>query len=275
MKKLTIAYIQSILKTRNKNAHKGNFGHALLVAGSANKIGAAIICSKACLRSGVGLLTTNIPKIERLALQVSIPEAMITFREDELSALSNFSAIGIGPGIGIEKEETKLLKNILQGANLPLVIDADALNIISTNQSMLKLIPTSTIITPHPKEFDRLFGVHKDEETRRETASKMAKELSIIIVLKGHETMVCSTNKSYINTTGNVGLAKGGSGDALTGMILSFLAQGYEPSHAAQIGVFLHGLAADKSIKKQSVESLLITDVIENIGIAFQQIHIY
>lgn len=272
MIKLTKTYIKSILKKRDENAHKGNFGHALLVAGSTNKIGAAIISSKACLRSGVGLLTTHIPKEERLAMQVSIPEVMISFREDDINDLTTYQAIGIGPGIGIEKNEALLLKKILQRSTCSLVIDADALNIISKNKSWLHLVPKQSVLTPHPKEFDRLFGEHLSEKERRITALKKAIEYSIIIVLKGHETFICSEKDSFINTTGNVGLAKGGSGDALTGMILALLAQGYESMQAAQLGVFLHGLAADISIKQQSVESLLITDIIEHIGLAFLQI---
>lgn len=270
MKKLTSSFIKSILKTRNKNAHKGNFGHALLIAGNNHKIGAALISSKACLRSGVGLLTTVIPQDEKLALQIAVPEAMVLFRENEIKDVALFSALGIGPGIGTEKVETKLLKKILLKSNIPLVLDADALTILAHNPSFLKLIPQGAIFTPHPKEFDRLFGEQLNEKARREKAQQMATKLSIIIVLKGHETFICSSQSSYINTTGNVGLAKGGSGDALTGMILAFLSQGYDPLAAASIAVFLHGLAADLSIQKQSVESLLITDVIEQIGQAFQ-----
>jgi hydroxyethylthiazole kinase-like uncharacterized protein yjeF len=273
MQKLTKSFIRTSIKIRNMNAHKGNFGHALLIAENVNKIGAAVIGSKACLRSGAGLLTVNIPKEERLAMQVSIPEAMICFRENKSLDYTKFSAIAIGPGIGVEKNEIQLLKNILHNTNLPLVLDADALNIISANKSLMKLIPRNTIITPHPKEFDRLFGAHISDIERRKTAIIKAKEYHIIIVLKGHETLICSAKKSFINTTGNAGLAKGGAGDALTGMILAFLAQGYEPEYASLVGVYLHGLSADISIKQQSIESLLITDVIENIGQAFHFVH--
>jgi hydroxyethylthiazole kinase-like uncharacterized protein yjeF len=273
MEKLKIGTIKSILKPRIKNSHKGTFGHALVIAGNLGKMGAAIIASRACLRSGVGLVTVNVPIDERIILQSAVPEAMLIFREKKEIDFSNFSTVAIGPGIGLDKKSAELLTRILAEFSGSILLDADALNIISANKKLLDIIPKNTIITPHPKEFDRLFGLHKSEELRVETAIRKAKEHDLVIVLKGHKTLITANGQAFLNTTGNAGLAKGGSGDALTGIISAFLAQGYPPFEAAKIGVFLHGLAADLTLKKQSMESMLITDVIGNTGKAFKNLH--
>lgn len=272
MEKLTKNLIKQLINPREKSSHKGTYGHALLVAGNEGKMGAAVIAAKACLRSGCGLLTVNIPSDERSILQTAIPEAMLVFREDKKQALENFSALGIGPGIGIDKEAEQLLIHLIANFKSPLLLDADALNIISANKKLLVKIPKETILTPHPKEFDRLFGTHKTSEERMATAIHKAKEYNVVIVLKGHRTLVTYAGTSFINTTGNAGLAKGGSGDALTGIITAFLAQGYKPFAAAKLGVYLHGLAANIALKDQSMESLLITDVIECLGQAFKKV---
>jgi len=270
MKKLTKSLIKSLLKPRQQSSNKGTYGHALLVAGTKKRIGCAVIAARACLRSGTGLLTVNLPNDERIILQTSIPEAMLVMREEKDNALNNYTALGIGPGIGVDKNAKKMLVHFITAFKNPMVLDADALNIIAANKKLLSKIPKGTIITPHSKEFDRLFGTHKNIEERIIAAIKKAKELDIIIVLKGHKTIVTFANKIFINTTGNAGLAKGGSGDALTGIITAFLAQGYEPFNAAKQGVYLHGLAADIALKNQSMESLLITDVIECLGKTFK-----
>ena len=235
-------------------------------------MGAAIIASRACLRSGVGLLTVNVPKNERFILQTSIPEAMLSFREKFDFSIDHFSALCIGPGIGTDKTSAAFLSQIfkkLKKEPKPLILDADALNIMAENRELFNLIPKGAILTPHPKEFDRLFGLHENTIARIKTAAKKAKERQFLIVLKGHKTLISSLDGSFINSTGNAGLAKGGSGDALTGIIAAFLAQGYSPLDAAQLGVFIHGLAADITLNQQSMESMLITDVIENLGKAF------
>jgi hydroxyethylthiazole kinase-like uncharacterized protein yjeF len=269
MTKLDIHIIQKLFKKRLPDSHKGSHGHALIIAGSESKMGAAIICAKACLRTGAGLVTTNIPKKERAAVFASIPEAMIAFRKDE-EDWNEYNSFAIGPGIGTDKAAEDLLKLLMANVNLPIVFDADALNILAKNQGHLFMLPRHSILTPHPKEFDRLFGNHDSDAERRKTAIAKAKELHLIIILKSHKTFITDGEKSFENTTGNPGLAKGGSGDALTGIITAFLAQGYEPINAAQLGVFLHGLAADIALETQSAESMLITDVIENIGKAFK-----
>ena len=272
MKTLTKQNIKLLLKPRELSSHKGNHGHALLIAGSKGKMGAAVIAAKACLRAGVGLLTVNIPKNERAILQTSIPEAMLEIREDVAQNLNNFSAIGVGPGIGIGKHSENLLVSIIAKIDKPILLDADAINIIATNKKLLSKIPKETIITPHPKEFDRLFGNHKNNEERINAAIKEAQQHNIIIVLKGHKTLVTYAGEAFLNTTGNAGLAKGGSGDALTGIITAFLAQGYEPKVATKLGVYLHGLAADIALENQSMESMLISDVIECMGKAFKNL---
>ena len=269
---LTKKYVQSLIKLRQSNSNKSNYGHALIVAGNTGKMGSAVIASRACLRSGVGLLTVKIPQEERFILQTSIPEAMLIFREDAKTDYNFFAAIGIGPGIGVNLISKQELSEILVNSKKPLLLDADALNIISQNIDLIEKIPKKTIITPHSKEFDRLFGFHKNTHERIETAILKAKELDIIIVLKGPKTFVTNGIDGFFNTSGNAGLAKAGSGDALSGMITSFLAQNYEAYIAAKMSVYIHGLAADIALEKQSMESLLISDVIECIGKAFKHI---
>ena len=271
MTAIDIHIIQQIFQKRLPNSHKGDHGHALIIAGSKSKMGAAIICAKACLRAGVGLVTVNIPKKERTAVFAAVPEAMIEFREDK-NDWNSYNAIAIGPGIGTKKSAKILLNSVIESTTKPLVLDADALNIIAENQNLFSKIPSNTILTPHPKEFDRLFGNHDSDEQRRQTATTKARELKLIIILKGHKTFITDGTQSFENTTGNAGLAKGGSGDALTGIITAFLAQGYNSINAAILGVYLHGLAADSTLKTQSLESMLITDVIENLGNAFKKI---
>ncbi len=272
MKTLTQHIVKDLIKPREASSHKGTYGHALLVAGNIGRMGAAVIASRACLRAGTGLLTVNVPVEERIILQTSIPEAMLVFRDNSEHDLSNFSALGIGCGIGTGQDSLDLLTHFLTNYKKPILLDADALNILSENNLLLRKVPHHSIITPHPKEFDRLFGIHNSIEKRIDTAIKKAKEHNITIVLKGHKTLITSGGESFLNSTGNVGLAKGGSGDALSGIITAFLAQGYAPFNAPKIGVFIHGLAADITLKTQSMESMLITDVIENLGLAFKEI---
>lgn len=269
MEKLEIDYIKQFLKKRLPVSHKGDFGHSLLIAGSEQKKGAAIISAKACLRSGCGLLTVLIPKEERSSLFSSIPEAMLHFKEEPID-FSKYNSLAIGPGLEQDEASQKLFYSVLLKANYPIIVDADALNILSVNQDWFGKLPINSILTPHPKEFDRLFGNHFSTEERIQTAIKKANEYNCIIVLKGHETIITNGKETFKNTTGNSGLAKGGSGDALTGIILAFLAQGYEPINAAKLAVFIHGLSADITLQTQSQESMLITDVIENLGNAFK-----
>ncbi|AHF14995.1 bifunctional ADP-dependent NAD(P)H-hydrate dehydratase/NAD(P)H-hydrate epimerase [Niabella soli] len=266
-------------RPRNAFAHKGNFGHALLIAGSWGKAGAAVLCSRACLRTGAGLVTAHVPQSGVTVLQTAVPEAMV-FPDKEAEQVSglnydlnHFTAVGIGPGIGTGVKQQLLLKELLEHIQRPLVLDADALNILSENKALLNLLKPDTILTPHPKEFARLFGEAADDFKRIELAQTKAMELSIFIVLKGHHSFVaCPDGTGYFNITGNAGMAKGGSGDALTGMVTSLLAQGYLPKEAALLGVFLHGLAGDLAAASGGMEALLASDLIDHIGNAFKQL---
>jgi hydroxyethylthiazole kinase-like uncharacterized protein yjeF len=272
MFELNKKYIASKLKVRGAFTNKSDYGHALIIAGQMGYMGAAVITAKAGLRAGLGLLTVCVPREERYILQTAVPEAMLVMREENLSHIGKFSVVGMGPGMGTNSISEELLIFVLKHFKKPILLDADALTIISNNKNIIPTIAAGTIITPHIGEFDRLFGMHQNKEDRLKTAVKKAKEHQIIIVLKDHCTAIVSKEKIFFNTTGNSGLAKGGSGDALTGIITSFLAQGYSGFEAANIGVYLHGLAADISLKKQSKESMIITDVIDNLGKAFKKI---
>lgn len=271
--------IRNSLIKRKKFAHKGNFGHSLLIAGSYGKMGAAVLASKACLKSGVGLLTTHIPKVGYDIMQTAIPEAMISFSgsENEITTFpeyENYSAIGIGPGIGVSRIIQNELKKFLQNCKLPLVLDADALNNLSENKSLLKLLPANSILTPHPKEFDRLTKEHISGYERFLTQKEFSKKFNVILILKGANTSIsCPDGNCYFNSTGNSGMASAGSGDVLTGIILSLLSQGYSAVNAAKIGVYIHGLAGDIALSKESVESLIASNIIDNLGKAFNNIN--
>ena len=269
----------SIYKPRNNFSHKGNFGHALLVAGSYGKMGAAVLSAKACLKIGAGLLTVHIPKSGYDILQTSLPEAMVmtdfnssfvTKIEDDLL---KYDAIGIGPGIGTASETKTLVHELFHSYSKPVVIDADALNIISSQKDLLKLIPAGSVLTPHPKEFERLFGPSKNDFERIQLASEKAKELNCIIILKGHHSFIVSPDtKGFFNNTGNAGMATAGSGDVLTGILIGLIAQNYSSIEAAILGVYIHGLAGDYAAGKESMEAMIAGDIINNLGNAFSEV---
>lgn len=260
-----------ILRKRTKFSHKGTYGHALLVAGSSGKTGAALLSAEACLRTGVGLLTAHLPKDALLPMQIYLPEAMTSIDKSqthctEIDDILPYTAIGVGPGIGKNDETATLLKKIIQEAKQPLVLDADALNIISENPTWLSFLPDNTILTPHPKEFERLFGKTNNSYERLELQRKMSVTHNIIIVLKGAHTSITFPNGTcFFNSTGNPGMATAGSGDVLTGMILSLLAQRYTPQEAALLGVYLHGKAGDEAAKKIGENSMIARDIINNL----------
>lgn len=257
---------------RMANSHKGTFGHALMVAGSEGKTGAAVLAARACLRSGVGLLTVSIPQNGYTIIQATVPEAMcVTTLQQE--AIEKYKCLGIGPGMGTDAAAVELLDSLLAWADgRPLVLDADALNIISTRPEWLARIPAGSVLTPHPKEFDRLFGAHADEVARLEKALAVSAAYPLVIIVKGHHTLVAFAGKGYFNITGNAGMATGGSGDVLTGLITGLLAQYKNGFTAALMGVYLHGLAADLALEQQSMESLLPSDIIAWLGKAFKHI---
>jgi ADP-dependent NAD(P)H-hydrate dehydratase / NAD(P)H-hydrate epimerase len=251
-----------------------------LVAGSYGKIGAAVLCARACLRSGVGLLSCHIPKCGYDIMQHSVPEAMVmtdfnsSFLTKVEEDVTKYEAIGIGPGIGVASETKMLLREIFDTYRHPIVLDADALNIMASQKDLLKLIPAGSILTPHPKEFERIFGESSSDFDRIQLALKKAKELHVIIVLKGHHTFIATPDKKgFFNSTGNAGMATGGSGDVLTGILTGLLAQGYSSVEAAILGVYLHGLAGDMAARKISMEAMVAGDIIEFLGNAFVEIN--
>lgn len=260
-------YVKPLLHKREVDSHKGTYGHALLIAGSTGKTGAALLASEACMRSGVGLLTTHLPKSAMLPLQIYLPEAMISVDKSDdcfsqVPDLQQYNAIGAGPGLGKAPETVTALKILIQESKAPMVFDADALNIIAENKTWLAFLPARTIITPHSKEFERLFGKTDSREQAIELQREMAMRYKIIIVLKGaNTTTMLPDGRCFVNTTGNPGMATGGSGDVLTGIILSLLAQRYTPEEAAIIGVFMHGRAGDKAAAEKGMEAMIAGDI--------------
>jgi hydroxyethylthiazole kinase-like uncharacterized protein yjeF len=276
---LELKSIQHLYKPRNRFAHKGNFGHALLIGGSYGKIGALVLAAKACAHSGCGLVTTYLPTCGYNIIQTALPEAMAITDNHKLyiteapQSISSFAALGIGPGLGTSQETMQAVASIITEYNNPMVIDADALNCISLQKELLTQLPHHSILTPHPKEFDRLFGTSKNEVERIEKAIANAKALQVIIVLKGHHTLIALPDgKGYFNTTGNAGMAKGGSGDVLTGIITSLLAQGYHSKDAAILGVYIHGLAGDFAAQSLSQEFIIASDIINTLPSAFNRL---
>ncbi|MCK4662740.1 MAG: NAD(P)H-hydrate dehydratase [Bacteroidales bacterium] len=271
-------WVKNSLIKRKKFAHKGNFGHALLVSGSYGKMGAAILASRACLRTGVGLLTVHIPQTGYEILQTAVPEAMVCIDESEINycqqnEMKNFDVIGIGPGIGKKKSMKMAVKAIIENSDSPLVIDADGINILAENKEWMKNVPKNSILTPHPKEFERLFGKSTNSFSRINLLIDSAKKYNIFIVLKGaHTAIACPDGSCYFNTTGNPGMATAGSGDVLTGIILSLLAQNYSPKEAVILGVYLHGLSGDIAACELSEESIIAGDIINYLSHAFKSL---
>lgn len=273
---ITPQLIDGIYQPRKPYAHKGSFGHALLLAGSYGKMGAALLSARACIYTGSGLLTTAVPRCGYVIMQTALPEAMTLPdpEEEHLSrlpeGLEKYNAIGIGPGVGTGDTIKSLLASLLEKYRQPLVIDADALNCLAQDPSLLDRLPPQSILTPHPKEFDRLFGGQANEADRIHTAMEQARARNIIIVLKGFHTLVATPqNGSYFNTTGNAGMAKGGSGDVLTGIITALVAQHYTPHDAAVFGVYLHGMAGDLAARERSQEAMTASDLTDFLGPAF------
>lgn len=269
--------VRKILRVRSRFDHKGKFGHALLISGGYGKMGAAILAARAALRGGLGLLTVHVPSVGYQIIQTSVPEAMVSIdRHQEIfssgPALDPYNTIGIGPGLGQAKETIKALGDILERSKVPVVIDADALNILGSNRELLKLIPAGSILTPHPKEFERLAGTWKNDFERMEKQKQLARDLKSVVVLKGAFTSIATSKGDvFFNSSGNPGMAKGGSGDVLTGILTSLLAQGYTGLHAAQLGVFLHGFAGDLAAYEKGMNSMVPSDLIEFLPEAFKR----
>ena len=259
--------IKQLVLPRTRFSHKGTYGHALLLAGSEGKIGAAILAARACLRSGAGLLTIQVPGCGRDILQLAAPEAMV-IADPAQNHLSNFpetrnyQALGTGPGIG-QLPETQNVIRFLLSCGKPLVLDADALNLISAHPELLHHLPPNAILTPHPKEFERLSGFTGNPFQRWYAARDFAKKYSIYLILKGAYSLICTPDgKAFFNSNGNQGMAKGGSGDALTGLCTGLLASGYSPLSTCLLGTYLHGLAGDLAAQCLGSHAMQASDTI-------------
>jgi len=274
---LTRKGVKKILKQRSTFAHKGDYGKALLIAGSYGKIGACVLAARASLRAGVGLLTVHVPKVGYTILQSTVPEAMVSVDVNneffsDIPSLDSFDVIGIGPGLGLAKETIQGFKKILESGK-PLVIDADALNMLSSHRELLRTIPEGSILTPHPKEFERLVGMWKDDFERLEKQIKLAKETKAVIILKGaHTSIATPKGEVYFNSTGNPGMATGGSGDVLTGILTGLLAQKYSAEKTAILGVYLHGLTGDLAVMEKGMNSLIASDLVDFLSHAFKDV---
>ena len=271
--------VKKMFKPRAKAGHKGTFGNAMIIAGQYGMAGAALLAGKACLRTGCGKVTLHTPLLNNNIIQIGLPEAIVhhDYNEKRFSnALNNdirYDALCIGPGIGTHTDTSRALFDQLQRNKSPLVLDADALNILSRNREWLKLLPENTIITPHPAEFQRLTNCKDDGYSRLMMAKKLSVQYEIIIVLKGHHTAVCLPNgQVYFNSTGNSGMATAGSGDVLSGIIVSLLAQHYQPAAAALIAVYIHGKAGDLASELLGEYSTTASDIIDHISGAFQSL---
>jgi ADP-dependent NAD(P)H-hydrate dehydratase / NAD(P)H-hydrate epimerase len=268
-----------LLKRRKKFSHKGSYGHGLLISGSLGKMGAAALAGKAAFRSGLGLLTIHSPKCGVQIVQESLNEAMVS--EDNgtehlygCPPLDTFDGIAIGPGIGTAEETADMMEYLLKEVKSPMVIDADALNILSSRPSLFKKIPKNSILTPHPGEFKRMVNNWKDDYQRLELQWKFADKYECIVVLKGANTSIAFPNGVVsFNSSGNPGMATAGSGDVLTGILLGLLAQGYSSNDASLLGVYLHGLAGDLGVQKRGFEGLIASDIVEFLSPAFKSLY--
>ena len=265
MNNIDLSWVKSKVHPRKKDGHKKSFGHVLVIGGSAGKLGAAILCARAALHSGCGMVTAMIPNEAVTPLLAGSPEIMYTTCTSlESIALVNFDAIAIGPGMGISQQSNDNLKYLLQNYNGPIVIDADALTMLPQYFNLLR---SSHIITPHPGEFSRLQGFPYDEHSRVQQAHDFIVKYPSTLVLKGSKSLVLSTKmEGMMNTTGNDGMATAGSGDVLTGIIVSLCAQGYNNDIAAAIGVFVHGMAGDLAIQAKSKAGMVASDLIESLS---------
>lgn len=267
-----------LLRKRNPFTGKRDYGSTMLFAGSIGMMGAAVLCADAVLRTGAGLVTVHSAKGGLQIVQTALPEAMFEPDRDEhcvteMKLHHPHQAVVAGPGLGSRDATIDALQTLIQQAGAPMVLDADALNCIAKRPSLMSLLPPKTILTPHIGEFDRLFGEHSTDEERVLTAIKVARQHSIIIVLKGHYTAVVrATGRVYFNCTGNSGMATAGSGDVLTGMIASFLSQGYSPEYAATLGVYIHGVAGDMAAEKYGEFGMKAGDIAKYAGRAIKNL---
>ena len=269
--------ILPLYRPRLKFSHKGTYGHSMIIGGSYGKIGAVQLASKACLSTGSGLVTAYVPKCGYHSLQTALPEVMVlTDKEERLISQIGLpfvpDVIGIGMGIGTEETTAKAFGTLLKDMKAPMVIDADGLNTLAKHPKMLKDVPENSILTPHPKELERLLGKWNNDFDKLEKAKAFSSENKVVLVIKGAHTIILYGGRGFVNTTGNPGMATAGSGDVLTGMITGFVAQGYAPLHAAIFGVYLHGLAGDIGASQLGYEAVNASEIINRIGQAYLEI---
>lgn len=271
--------ISAMARTRDDFAHKGTMGHALLLAGKHGMAGAAILASKACLRSGVGKVTVHTARENNTILQISVPEAIVSLDRDDNHIsqavdTTPYSAIGLGPGIGTDDNTAIALMTMLRSSKAPMVLDADALNILATHRAWLQQLPEGIILTPHPGEMNRLCDTPPaDDYDRLMRARDLAQRIHGYVILKGHFSALCMPNGQVLfNTSGNAGMATAGSGDVLTGIITALLAKGHSAYEACVMGMYLHGVAGDYAAQKHGMESMIASDIIAELSNAFIEI---
>ena len=271
--------VRQMIQPRSAFAHKGDMGHALLIAGSYGMGGAAVLAAKACLRSGCGKLTVHSPKKNNMVLQMSVPEAIIQLDREETTFsepidTEEYHVVGIGPGIGTSEQTAIAMISQIRRSQCPIVADADALNMLGTHRSWMQQLPKGMILTPHPKELDRMEGNCADSYERLVKASNLAERIQGYVILKGHYSALCMPDGHVIfNSTGNAGMATAGSGDVLTGIITGLLARGYKQAEACLLGMYLHGLAGDIAAKELGEESLIASDLIQYLPKAFKRLN--
>jgi NAD(P)H-hydrate epimerase len=267
--------ISALLQKRKRFSHKGHFGHGILIAGSTGKMGAAVLAARAMLRSGIGLATVYGPKSGRIILQTAIPEAMWISDPDknnfsQCPPLGYYQAIGIGPGLGTLLKTGLAFRQVLERSVHPMVIDADALNLLGENPGWFSFLPACSLLTPHPKEFERMAGKSNSDQEVMTKVLEFSKKHQVILILKGAFTLICHPDgRAWFNSSGNPGMATAGSGDVLTGILTGLLAQGYDPLSAAMLGVYVHGLAGDLAAKNLGQNALIASDLVEYLGRAF------
>jgi NAD(P)H-hydrate epimerase len=267
-----------LLLPRAKFANKGTYGHALLVCGSRGMMGAAVLATGGALRSGCGLVTTHVPDGERSVLYCTCPSAILSLDPGECfttlpADLARYSAIGTGCGLGQNEATVAALAGLLESCSKPMVLDADALNILAAHPHLQAFVPAGSILTPHPGELKHLVGEWADDMDKIARVREFAASCRAIVVVKGAHTMICApSGECYFNPTGTPAMAKGGSGDVLTGLLTGLLARGYEPLHAALLGVYLHGRAGELAAQTTGEEALCSSDIIDHIGDAFRSL---
>ena len=268
--------VRRLLTPRDDFAHKGAMGNALIIAGSYGMAGAAVLATRACLRSGVGKVTVHTPRRNYLVMQTAVPEAVMQMDHEETYFSesvdsTDFDALGIGPGLGLVENTAIALIGQIRRTSCPIVADADALNILANHQAWMQQLPSGIIMTPHPKEFDRMAGSTSNNDYERLIrAQQMAEHIKGYIILKGHHSALCMPDGHIVfNATGNSGMATAGSGDVLTGILTALLARGYDKGTACQLGMYLHGLAGDLAAKEMGKESLVASDIIQFLPKAF------